>query len=384
MNITQLLIAAVSVLLFVFLSGRNVAPLPPLTCPTMGHILVTGGAGYIGSHAALRLLEKGYHVTVIDDLSRGDINVVTTLHSISPSTFRFVQGSISDRKIVTTALESNSHFPMVDAVFHFSALAYVGESTKYPLRYYENITSSSITLLDVMERSGVMKLLFSSTCAVYGSPAKENLPVTEQTPTVPISPYGKGKLWVEEIIRDQAKALKQFDSGILRYFNVYGCDPKGRLGEWPKPELQQKHGRITNACLDAAQGTIPEVRIIGTKHPTPDGTCVRDFIHVSDLVEAHILMLSKLSNPPTLYNVGTGFPTSVRQLVAAAKTATSSNFTVREIVDPRPGDPPAVFADPTLIKSELGWRPLYTDPVEGLRDCWNWRVRRKQGLKNGS
>ena len=181
---------------------------------------------------------------------------------------------------------------------------------------------------------------------------------------------------VEGLIRDYAKSKPSVKVGILRYFNVYGCDPDGRLGEWPRPKLQQQHGRITNACLDAASGAVPKVKILGTNHNTRDGTCVRDFIHVSDLVEAHIAMSENLTNPPALYNVGTGNGVSVRELVTKCRAATGVNFTVEEISEGRPGDSPEIYADNAKIRRELHWAPKYTDVQDGLGHCWNWRKRK--------
>ena len=180
------------------------------------------------------------------------------------------------------------------------------------------------------------------------------------------------------MIRQYAAANPKFKVGILRYFNVYGCDPDGRLGEWPRPALQQKHGRISNACLDAAAGTVEKVKILGTKHPTRDGTCIRDFIHVSDLVDAHIAVTNHLANPPVLYNVGTGQGVSVRELVTQCKVATGVNFTVEEIATGRPGDSPEIWADNTKIRTELGWSPKYTNIYDGLSHCWKWRAKKLQ------
>ena len=368
------------------------------------HVVVTGGAGYIGSHAVKQLLKEGYYVTVIDNFSRGNMGAVEVLKRLAAGTmkagerakrapkatgsvpFRFVHGDLGDRTVVRAALENGPKKP--DLVIHFAAVAYVGESVANPLQYYRNISTNSQVLLEEMHAAGVMNLVFSSTCATYGNP--KELPVTEKTPTIPMyvlpplasplphsphhrSPYGSAKLWVENVIRDYAVANKGFKVGILRYFNVYGCDPDGYLGEWPRPLLQKQHGRVTNACLDAAAGTIPKMGILGTTHPTPDGTCIRDFIHVADLVDAHIAVASKLANPPVLYNVGTGAGVSVRELLTKCRAATGVNFTITEQAEPRPGDSPQIYADNTKIRTETNWAPKFSDVQVGLGHCWKWR-----------
>eukprot|EP01061_Rhynchopus_euleeides_P042404 TRINITY_DN739_c1_g1_i1.p1 TRINITY_DN739_c1_g1~~TRINITY_DN739_c1_g1_i1.p1 ORF type:complete len:440 (+),score=136.26 TRINITY_DN739_c1_g1_i1:132-1451(+) len=342
------------------------------------HVVVTGGAGYIGSHAALRLLEQGYFVTVIDNLSRGNAGAVAALRKAAAEIaatkgpaglpLRFVHTDLGDRSGVRAALRRGPTVP--DLVIHFAAVAYVGESVSEPLLYYRNISMNTAMLLEEMTAARVRSIVFSSTCATYGNPSQ--LPVTEETPTNPMSPYGSAKLWAEHVLKDWAVAHPEVRVGILRYFNVYGCDPEGRVGEWPNPKLQQKHGRITNACLDAAAGVVPEVRVFGTGHPTPDGTAIRDYIHVTDLVDAHIAVSEKLANPPVLYNVGTGTGVSVRALIAACRRVTSTNFKVSEHAA-RPGDSPKIYADNSKIVRELGWRPRFTRIEEGLGHCWQWR-----------
>ena len=245
-----------------------------------------------------------------------------------------------------------------------------------PNRYYHNITSNTVIVLETMQKFGVKRLVYSSTCATYGNP--DVLPITEKTPTVPINPYGKAKLYAETAIRDYAASDPSFQAAILRYFNVFGSDPEGRLGEFPRPELRH-HGRISGACFDAALGLIPELVVMGTDFPTRDGTCVRDFIHVTDLVDAHLAVVGHVANPPVLYNVGTGKGVSVREFVEGCKRVTGAPIKVREQRESRPGDYAEVYADVTKIREELGWTARYTDLEESMGHAWAWRKAHKNG-----
>ncbi|KAK3274242.1 hypothetical protein CYMTET_17562 [Cymbomonas tetramitiformis] len=319
----------------------------------MMHVLVTGGAGFIGSHASMRLLGDGHAVTAVDNLSRGNIGAIRILEKMAArNRFRFVEADLGDIQAIHSLFEDSSF----DLVLHFAAVAYVGESMAEPLRYYSNITSNTVNLLKVMERHSVNNLIYSSTCAVYGNP--EKLPITEKTPTVPINPYGKSKLAAETVVRDFMHSNPEFKAAVLRYFNVYGSDPKGRLGEYPRPDLR-KHGRISGACFDAALGHIDELTIMGTNFPTPDGTCIRDYVHVTDLVDAHVTVMNHLQNPPVLYNVGTGKGNSVREFVDTCLKVTGSKIKVREQAEARPGDYAEVFADTSKIREELNWTARY-------------------------
>ena len=340
---------------------------PDFSDPWSAHVLVTGGAGFIGSHAALALLESGSRVTVLDNLSRGNMGAYRVLEGeATRKQIQFWNVDLGDKESLCRNLKRSS----VNVVMHFAAIAYVSESVADPLKYYANITSSTVNLLECMREAGVKNLVYSSTCATYGNP--EALPITESTPPHPINPYGKAKLMSEEVIRDFAAQNPDFRSGILRYFNVYGSDPQGRLGEYPRPDLA-RFGRITGACMSAALGLVPELTVMGTRHPTKDGSCVRDFIHVTDLVDAHVLLMPKLANPPVLFNVGTGRGVSVMELVAACKKATGQNISVRMQEEARPGDPAEVWADPAAVEAFLGWRAKYTDVTEGLGHMWSWR-----------
>ena len=251
--------------------------------PTM-HILVTGGAGFIGSHAVLRLMDDGHAVTVIDNFSRGNAGAIEALmRQAKPGQLRFVWMDLADSHKLNS-LFTQSDF---DVVIHFAAVAYVGESYANPILYYRNITSNTIKLLHAMEHGGVTKLVYSSTCATYGN--AKTMPITESTPQIPVSPYGRSKLMAEQVIKDfTALSQNNFQAVLLRYFNVIGSDPLQRVGESPREALAQKYGRISGACFDAAIGKRKQLTILGTDHATPDGTCVRDYIHVVDLVDAHI------------------------------------------------------------------------------------------------
>lgn len=264
----------------------------------------------------------------------------------------------------------------VDAVLHFAAIAFVGESVADPLNYYTNITANTLALLRAMRHEGVNKLVYSSTCATYGNP--EVMPITEESPAIPINPYGRAKLASEDIIRDFAQSHADFRAVILRYFNVYGADPKGRLGEYPPPSLVRQ-GRISTACFAAALGHIPKLQIYGTDFETPDGTCVRDYIHVTDLVDAHHLAMDRaLTNPPSLFNIGTGRGVSVREFTAACLDVTGRNITIEELPR-RPGDYAKVYASPEKIFKVLGWKAKFIDVREGLATAWKWRSRHVNG-----
>ncbi|XP_024368851.1 probable UDP-arabinose 4-epimerase 2 [Physcomitrium patens] len=338
------------------------------------HVLVTGGAGYIGSHATLRLLKDGYRVTIVDNLSRGNMGAVQVLQGLfpEPGRLQFLYVDLGDSKAINEVFSKNA----IDVVMHFAAVAYVGESTAEPLRYYHNITSNTLGLVEAMVRHRVHKLIYSSTCATYGEP--DVMPIKESTPQVPINPYGKAKKMAEDIILDYVKSNDQLAVMILRYFNVIGSDSKGRLGEAPRPELRA-HGRISGACFDAAMGVIPELKVQGTDYNTEDGTCVRDYIHVTDLVDAHVKALNAAKpGKPGIYNVATGKGVSVKQFVEACKAATGVNVTVK-YMDRRPGDYAEVYSDPTKIKNELNWTARHTDLTKTLRVAWKWRKAHPKG-----
>ncbi len=296
------------------------------------NVLVTGGAGYIGSHAVKRLLEGGHRVVVLDNFFRGHREAVPKHVPIEELDLR-----------QTEAIANALTFHKIDCVMHFAALAYVGESVTQPLRYYDNNTHGTISLLTAMDTAGVRKLIFSSTCATYGQP--EKMPITEDTPQSPINPYGWSKLFVERILIDYAASNREFAFVALRYFNVAGLAPDGTLGEDHKPE-----SHIVPLLIWAAMGKIPQFNIYGDDYATPDGTCIRDYIHVADLADAHAVAMDSLKPGDTrFYNLGIGRGYSVKQLVDAAKRVTGVDFKVK--VGPRSGPATRPPFTPTPTKS---------------------------------
>ena len=330
------------------------------------NVLVTGGAGYIGSHAALRLMADGHAVTVIDNLSRGNLGAIGVLRAAGD--VHFVEADIGDGKAVADLLRDRS----IEVVMHFAALAEVGESVQEPLRYYRNNLAGTVSLLEAMDACGVNRLVFSSTCATYGEPAPQHIPMTEDCPQHPVNPYGRCKLAVEQMLFDQLHARADRDNpfafAALRYFNVAGNDPEGRLGEDHDPETH-----LIPICLDTALGKHEAVTIFGTDYDTPDGTCIRDYIHVVDLVDAHVVVMEALQPGQALaYNLGIGNGLSVRQVIDACRRVTGIDYPVREGTR-RAGDPPALYAAPAKIRSELGWSARFTDLDEIIATAWGWR-----------
>jgi len=329
------------------------------------NVLVTGGAGYVGSHAVRRLLREGVRVAVVDDLSRGHRAAV-------PPDVPLHVADLRDTAAVRRVLERER----TDAVMHFAALAYVGESVAEPLRYYGVNVAGSLGLLRAMEEAGVRRLVFSSTCATYGEP--ETLPITEHTPQRPINPYGRSKRMVEEVLADHAATRPDFAYAALRYFNVAGAAEDGSLGEDHRPETH-----LIPLLLRQALGAGEPVTVHGGDYLTPDGTCVRDYIHVEDLVDAHVAVLGALQpGDRRAYNLGTGRGASVREVVEAARCVTGAALPVR--VGPRrPGDPAVLYADPSLIERELGWRARVREVEEMIASAWRWMRAHPHGYGDG-
>ncbi|KAL7142342.1 hypothetical protein ABFS83_08G117400 [Erythranthe nasuta] len=375
----KILLAAALTALLVFVIKR-----PPVISPStkfsehepgVTHVLVTGGAGYIGSHAVLRLLKDSYRVTIVDNLSRGNMGAVKILQELypEPGRLQFIYADLGDAEAVNRVFSENAF----DAVMHFAAVAYVGESTVEPLRYYHNITSNTLLIVKAMSAHGVKTLIYSSTCATYGEP--EKMPITENTPQVPINPYGKAKKMAEDIIIDFSKT-SDMAVMILRYFNVIGSDPLGRLGESPRPELREQ-GRISGACFDAARGIIPGLKVRGIDYKTADGTCVRDYIDVTDLIDAHVKALAHAKPSKVgIYNVGTGKGSSVREFVEACKKATGVDIKV-EYLSRRAGDYAEVYSDPSKINIELNWTATYTNLQQSLTTAWKWQKAHLNGYE---
>lgn len=325
------------------------------------NILVAGGAGYIGSHAVKQLLEAGHHVTVVDNLSRGHAKAVdprAVLHKID----------LADSKALTEVFKKHS----IECVMHFAALAYVGESVTDPLAYYANNTGGTISLLRAMDAAGVRQMVFSSTCATYGEP--ETTPIVEAMRQEPVSPYGWSKWCVERVLRDYAAAQPEFAFVSLRYFNVAGAAADGSLGEDHDPETH-----LIPVLLQAALGRRPQVTVFGTDYPTPDGTCIRDYIHVEDLCEAHLAALRALGpGEARFYNLGIGKGYSVAEVVESARRVTGVQIPI-EYGPRRPGDPPILFANADKIRGELGWSPRYTEIDAIVATAWNWMKNHPAG-----
>lgn len=329
----------------------------PQTNPT---ILVTGGAGYIGSHAVQALQNSGYEVIVLDNLVYGHRDIVENVLKA-----KLIIGDISDRTLLDEVFTTHS----ITAVMHFAAYAYVGESITEPAKYYRNNVAGTLTLLEAMLAASVKNIVFSSTCATYGIP--ESVPVTEDMSQNPINPYGRSKLMVEKILADfdQAYGLK---SVCFRYFNAAGADPDSRLGEDHTPETH-----IIPLVLQTAMGKRESVSILGTDYPTPDGTCIRDYIHVVDLAQAHVLGLKQLLKvgESDIFNLGNANGFSVREVIETAKLVTGKTINVIE-GDRRPGDPPILVGSAEKAKKVLGWHPQYPELKDILTHAWNWHQKR--------
>ncbi len=331
------------------------------------NVLVTGGAGYIGSHAVRRLLRDGHQVVILDNLSRGHIESIPKSGEVP-----LVQADLRDTEAIIQALTQHS----IDCVMNFAALAYVGESVSEPLRYYSVNTAGVISLMRAMQETGVQKIVHSSTCATYGEPA--SMPITEDMPQSPINPYGWSKLFVERILFDYAAANPTFSFAALRYFNVAGSASDGSIGEDHEPETH-----IIPVLLNTALGKRESATIFGEDYPTPDGTCQRDYIHVEDLVDAHTVVMNALEPGKQLvYNLGTGSGLSVRQIVDAAKAVTGVDFKV-VMGERRAGDPPQLYADPSKIKNELGWQASITDAHTMVEHAWSWFKAHPNGYAGG-
>ena len=340
------------------------------------NVLVTGGAGYIGSHAAQRLLRDGHSVVVVDNLLRGHKEPLDILGA-GPAGERltFVHIDIADRSTVERVLREHR----VQAVIHFAALACVGESVEQPLLYYRNNVAGMVALLDACDAAGVERLVFSSSCSVYGQPPEPLIPTPEDCPKAPLSPYGTTKLQGEQLLghhADSCRTKKPFAFAALRYFNVAGADRGGVLGEDHNPETH-----LIPAVLEAALGRRDHVAIMGADYPTPDGTCIRDYIHVDDLIDAHVTVMDALEpGDARTYNLGIGKGHSVREIIDAARCVTGRRFQVVE--EPRrPGDPPRLFADPGKIQRELDWRASVTDLHATIESAYRWMLAHPRGYR---
>ena len=325
-------------------------------------VAVIGGAGYIGSHAGKLLVERGHSVIALDNLTNGHraaVHPKATLYAVDCA--------------ATAALAAIFHKEKVEAVMHFAASAYVGESVQDPRKYYRNNVANTVSMLDAMALTGVKKLVFSSTCATYGEPHK--VPITEQFPQNPISPYGHSKLMVERILLDTA-AAEGLAFAAPRYFNVAGSALDGSIGEDHRPETH-----LIPIVLQAALGQRTHVDIYGNDYATPDGTCIRDYVHVWDLVEAHLVLLENLRPGKGLfYNLGVGRGYSVQEIIAACRKVTGREIKT-QMVQRRPGDPPALFADAGKIAGDLGWKAKIADLNEIVASAWRWFQANPNGYR---
>lgn len=316
-------------------------------------ILVCGGAGYIGSHVNKELNHQGYETVVFDNLVYG--------HREAVKWGTFVKGDLKNAEEIDAIFEQ---YP-IEAVMHFAAYAYVGESVIDPEKYYFNNVANTLNLLHTMRMHGCDKIIFSSTCATYGEP--EKVPITEDMPQRPINPYGTSKLIIERVLKDYGNAYG-LKYAILRYFNAAGADPDGEIGESHDPETH-----IIPLVLDAAAGKRPDIKVFGTDYPTRDGSCVRDYIHVTDLADAHIRALQHLERggESDFFNLGNEKGTSVLEIVDAVKRVTGKAFTVT-LADRRPGDPPYLVGSSEKAKRVLGWEPKYADVETIVRHAAKW------------
>jgi UDP-glucose 4-epimerase len=333
-------------------------------------VLVTGGAGYIGSHTCVEMLAAGMEVVVLDNLSNSKEESLRRVREITGRPLTFVRADLRDR----TALDGIFQEGGFDAVVHFAGLKAVGESVQIPLAYYENNVGGTITLCQAMAAAGVKNLVFSSSATVYGDPTR--VPIQEDFPLSATNPYGRSKLFIEEILRDLHVSDCAWNIALLRYFNPVGAHPSGRIGEDP-------NGIPNNLMPYVAQvavGKLPRLRVFGSDYPTPDGTGVRDYIHVVDLARGHLAALHRLEQSPGVvtYNLGTGHGYSVLDMVAAFERS-SGRPVPYEVVARRAGDIAVCYADPTLAKAELGWQADFGID-EMVSDAWRWQSENPQGF----
>ena len=323
----------------------------------MVKILVTGGAGYIGSHVVKLLGKNGYEILTYDNLSTG--------HRWAVLYGDLIKADLANKETLRKVFKEFKP----DAVMHFAASIVVPESVKNPLKYYKNNVVNTINLLEAMEEFGVKNFIFSSSAAVYGIP--EKIPISENAPLNPINPYGETKATVEKILRDLANSKDNFRYVSLRYFNVAGADPEGKIG-FAYPEATH----LIIRALKVAKGEIEKLEIYGTDYPTPDGTCIRDYIHVMDIAEAHLIALEYLldGGKSDVFNCGYGHGFSVKEVVETVKKVTGREFKVIE-AERRPGDPPFLVADNSKIKKKLQWKPKYDDLEFIIKTAWDWEKK---------
>jgi len=326
----------------------------------MKNILIVGGAGYIGSYMCKYLAKNGYHPIVLDNLVYG--------HRQAVKWGPFIAGQMADTKLLDQIFKEHS----IAAVMHFAAFCYVGESVEDPGKYYQNNVAATITLLEEMLKKNIKNFIFSSSCAVYGEPVE--IPITEQHPYNPINPYGRSKLMVEQILQD-FRAAYGLEYVALRYFNAAGADPEGEIGEEHNPETH-----LIPLVLKTALGQRETINIFGDDYATKDGTCIRDYIHIDDLAQAHLLALDRLLNglPGGQYNLGNGDGYSVKEVIEVARNITSKQIPAK-IVERRPGDPAVLIGSSEKAFKELGWKPQFADLNAIVETAWQWHKTNPNG-----
>jgi len=319
-------------------------------------ILVVGGAGYIGSHMVRQLNKANHAVVTLDNLSTGNRRLI--------GDGEFVEGDLGDADLLDRLFSTHA----IDAVMHFAAFSQVGESMHQPMKYYRNNIAATVTLLDTMVRHNIKHFIFSSTAAVYGEP--ESIPIAEEHPCMPTNPYGNTKLAVERMLAD-CIAAHGLTYAALRYFNAAGADESGEIGEMHDPETH-----LIPIVLQVAAGRRDHIQVFGTDYPTTDGTCIRDYVHVNDLAQAHLLALDALLKGAgsAVYNLGSSHGYSVREVIGKAEAVTGRNIPVKE-APRRAGDPAVLIASSDRIKKELGWRPVYDNLEAIIESAWNWHTK---------
>ncbi|HFU9552668.1 TPA: UDP-glucose 4-epimerase GalE [Streptococcus agalactiae] len=334
-------------------------------------ILITGGAGYIGSHTCIELLNNNYKIIVVDNLSNSSIESLNRVKEITGKQFEFYKESVLNREKMNEIFLQNN----IEAVIHFAGFKAVGESTTIPLTYYYNNIISTIILCDVMQKHNVKKIIFSSSATVYGIP--KTSPITEEFPLSVTNPYGQTKLMIEQMMRDVAKADDEWSIALLRYFNPFGAHKSGRIGEDPNGIPNNLMPYVTQVAV----GKLKELNIFGNDYPTKDGTGVRDYIHVVDLAKGHVKALEKVLGTKGIeaYNLGTGKGYSVLEMVKAFEKVSGKKIPYK-VIGRRPGDVAICFADVSKAKRELGWEAEY-GLEEMCIDSWRWQVNNKNGYQ---
>lgn len=332
-------------------------------------ILVTGGAGYIGSHTCVELLNEGHEVSVVDNLYNSNIESIKRVKEITGRDLKFYKADIGDRDEMTRIFDENEF----EAVIHFAGLKAVGESCEKPLEYFINNVSGTLVMLDIMGNHNVKNIVFSSSATVYGNP--KTVPIKEDFPLSVTNPYGRTKLMLEEILQDLYKSDNGWNVTLLRYFNPIGAHKSGRIGEDPNGIPNNLLPYITKVAI----GSLPQLNVFGNDYPTEDGTCIRDYIHVVDLARGHVKAIEKMSSNQAvkIYNLGTGKGYSVLEVIKNFEKASGKKIPYR-ITDRRAGDVPVCYADASLAKEELGWKAEY-GIEEMCRDSWEWQYKNPKG-----